>query len=238
MAEIKTVQEAVENIKDGMKVMTAGFLGVGTPLKMIDALAETDVKNLTLIQAVSAHPGETHDIGKLVANKQIKKFVGAHVGTCPEIQEQYNARELEVEFIPMGTIVECIRAGGAGLGAVITPTGLGTEIEKGREKLTVEGKEYLVFPPLKADVAIIKGYKADKLGNIIYRGTTKGTNTIMALAADLVIAEVDEIVEVGEIPADDVNTPGILVDIIVKGDSFEDRKKYFEDLWVRTKKMK
>ncbi|MFW2490443.1 CoA transferase subunit A [Clostridium chromiireducens] len=238
MAEIKTVQEAVENIKDGMKVMTAGFLGVGAPLKMIDALAETDVKNLTLIQAVSAHPGETHDIGKLVANKQIKKFVGAHIGTCPEIQEQYNARELEVEFIPMGTIVECIRAGGAGLGAVITPTGLGTEIEKGRDKLTVEGKEYLVFPAIKADVALIKGFKADKLGNIVYRGTTKGTNTIMALAADLVIAEVDEIVEVGEIPPDSVGTPAILVDIIVQGDSIEDRTKYFEDLWIRTKKMK
>jgi len=238
MAKIKTVEEAVENIKDGMKIMTAGFLGVGAPLKMIDALAETDVKNLTLIQAVSAHPGETHDIGKLVANKQIKKFVGAHIGTCPEIQEQYNAGTLEVEFIPMGTIVECIRAGGAGLGAVITPTGLGTDIEKGKDKLIVDGKEYLVFPAIKADVALIKGYKADKLGNIVYRGTTKGTNTSMALAADLVIAEVDEIVEVGEIPPDSVGTPGMLVDIIVQGDSLEDRTRYFEDLWIRTKKMK
>ena len=238
MAEIKTVQEAVENIKDGMKIMTAGFLGVGAPLKMIDALAETEVKDLTLIQAVSAHPGETHDIGKLVANKQIKKFVGAHIGTCPQIQEQYNAGTLEVEFIPRGTIVECIRAGGAGLGAVITPTGLGTDIEKGRDKLIIDGKEYLVFPAIKADVALIKGYKADKLGNIVYRGTTKGTNTSMALAADLVIAEVDEIVEVGEIPPDSVGTPGMLVDIIVQGDSLEDRTKYFEDLWIRTKKMK
>lgn len=238
MAKINTVQEAVENIKDGMKIMTAGFLGVGAPLKIIDALAETGVKDLTLIQAVSAHPGETHDIGKLVANKQIKKFVGAHIGTCPEIQEQYNAGTLEVEFIPMGTVVECIRAGGAGLGAVVTPTGVGTVLEEGREKMVIAGKEYLVYPPIKADVAIIKGYKADKLGNIQYRGTTKGTNTIMALAADLVIAEVDEIVEAGEIAPDSVGTPGILVDIIVKGDSLEARGKYFEDLWIRTKKMK
>ncbi|HEY8889793.1 MAG TPA: CoA transferase subunit A [Clostridium sp.] len=238
MAKINTVQEAVENIKDGMKIMTAGFLGVGAPLKIIDALAETGVKDLTLIQAVSAHPGETHDIGKLVANKQIKKFVGAHIGTCPEIQEQYNAGTLEVEFIPMGTVVECIRAGGAGLGAVVTPTGVGTVLEEGREKMVIDGKEYLVYPPIKADVAIIKGYKADKLGNIQYRGTTKGTNTIMALAADLVIAEVDEIVEAGEIAPDSVGTPGILVDIIVKGDSLEARGKYFEDLWIRTKKMK
>jgi acetate CoA/acetoacetate CoA-transferase alpha subunit len=238
MAKIKTVQEAVKSIRDGMKIMTAGFLGVGAPLKMIDALANTNIKDLTLIQAVSAQPGETHDVGKLIANKQIKKFVGAHIGTCPEAQEQYNAGTLEVEFIPMGTIVECIRAGGAGLGAVITPTGLGTEIEKGRDKLIVDGKEYLVFPAIKADVALIKGCKADKFGNIVYRGTTKGTNTSMALAADLVIAEVDEIVEVGEIPPDSVGTPGILVDIIVQGDSFEDRRKYFEDLWIRTNKMR
>ncbi|MBN1074457.1 CoA transferase subunit A [Clostridium botulinum] len=238
MTKIRTIQEAVENIKDGMKIMTAGFLGIGTPLKMINALSETNVKDLTLIQPVSAHPGETHDVGKLVENKQLKKFVGSHIGTCPEIQEQYNAGTLEVEFIPMGTIVECIRAGGAGLGAVITPTGLGTEIEKGRDKLNVDGKEYLVFPPIKADVALIKGYKADKFGNIVYRGTTKGTNTIMALAADLVIAEVDEIVEVGEISPESVGTPGILVDIVVQGDSFDDRKKYFEDLWTRTNKMK
>ncbi|OCA99146.1 CoA transferase subunit A [Clostridium beijerinckii] len=238
MTKIKTVQEAVKNIRDGMKIMTAGFLGVGAPLKMIDALANTNIKDLTLIQAVSAQPGETHDVGKLIANKQIKKFVGAHIGTCPEAQEQYNAGTLEVEFIPMGTIVECIRAGGAGLGAVITPTGLGTEIERGRDKLIVDGKEYLVFPAIKADVALIKGCKADKFGNIVYRGTTKGTNTSMALAADLVIAEVDEIVEVGEIPPDSVGTPGILVDIIVQGDSFEDRRKYFEDLWIRTNKMR
>lgn len=238
MTKIKTVQEAVKNIRDGMKLMTAGFLGVGAPLKMIDALANTNIKDLTLIQAVSAQPGETHDVGKLIANKQIKKFVGAHIGTCPEAQEQYNAGTLEVEFIPMGTIVECIRAGGAGLGAVITPTGLGTEIEKGRDKLIVDGKEYLVFPAIKADVALIKGCKADKFGNIVYRGTTKGTNTSMALAADLVIAEVDEIVEVGEIPPDSVGTPGILVDIIVQGDSFKDRRKYFEDLWIRTNKMR
>ncbi|WP_238948511.1 CoA transferase subunit A [Clostridium sp. YIM B02569] len=238
MTKIKTVQEAIKNIKDGMKIMTAGFLGVGAPLKMIEELANTNIKDLTLIQAVSAQPGETHDVGMLIANKQIKKFVGAHIGTCPEAQEQYNAGTLEVEFIPMGTIVECIRAGGAGLGAVITPTGLGTEIENGRDKLIVDGKEYLVFPAIKADVALIKGCKADKFGNILYRGTTKGTNTSMALAADLVIAEVDEIVEVGEIPPDSVGTPGILVDIIVQGDSFEDRRKYFEDLWTRTNKMR
>ena len=238
MTKIKTVQEAVKNIRDGMKIMTAGVFGDGAPLKMIDALANTNIKELTLIQAVSAQPGETHDVGKLIANKQIKKFVGSHIGTCPEAQEQYNAGTLEVEFIPMGTIVECIRAGGAGLGAVITPTGLGTEIENGRDKLIVDGKEYLVFPAIKADVALIKGCKADKFGNILYRGTTKGTNTSMALAADLVIAEVDEIVDVGEIPPDSVGTPGILVDIIVQGDSFEDRRKYFEDLWIRTNKMR
>ena len=196
------------------------------------------LKILHLFRLFQLIQEKINDIGKLVANNQIKKFVGAHIGTCPEIQEQYNAGTLEVEFIPMGTVIECIRAGGAGLGAVVTPTGVGTSLEEGRGKMVIDGKEYLVYPPIKADVAIIKGYKADKLGNIQYRGTTKGTNTIMALAADLVIAEVDEIVEAGEIAPASVGTPGILVDIIVKGDSLEVRRKYFEDLWIRTKKLK
>lgn len=237
MAIIQKRQEAIGKIKDGMSVMIGGFLGVGAPLRMIDELSNSGVKDLTLIQPVASYPGGNHDVGKLTVNKQIKKFIGAHIGTDPEIGKQYNEGTLEVEFNPMGTLVERIRAGGAGLGAIVTPTGLGTEIEKGREKMMVDGKEYLVYPPLKADVAIIKGFRADKAGNIQYRGTSKGTNPIMATAADLVIAEVDEIVEIGEIPYDSVGTPGILVDIIVQGDTFEQRKEYFEDLWIKAKKI-
>lgn len=238
MAVIKSTEQAVSNIKDGMTIMIGGFLGVGAPLKMIDELAQSNVKDLTLIGVVGAYPGGGLDIGKLSANKQIKKFIGAHIGTDPEFVKQYNIGELEVEFNPMGTWVERIRAGGAGLGAVVTPTGLGTEAEEGRDKLVVGGKEYLVYPPLKANVAIIKGYRADKAGNIEYRGTSLNSNPVMATAADLVIAEVDEIVEVGEIPYNHVGTPGILVDIIVQGNSFEDRKNYFEELWIKNNKLR
>lgn len=237
MVSIQTAQEAVKNIKDGMSIMVGGFLGVGSPLNMLEELASSGVKNLTLIQPVASYPGGNHDVGKLTANRQVKKFIGAHIGTDPEIGKQYNEGTLEVEFNPMGTLAERIRAGGAGLGAIVTPTGLGTEIEEGREKIVIDGKEYLLYPPLKADVALIKGFRADKAGNIEYRGTSKGINPIMATAASIVIAEVDEIVEIGEIPHDNVGTPGIFVDIVVQGNTLEERQQYFEELWIKAKKI-
>lgn len=237
MVSIQTAQEAVKNIKDGMSIMVGGFLGVGSPLNMLEELASSGVKNLTLIQPVASYPGGNHDVGKLTANRQVKKFIGAHIGTDPEIGKQYNEGTLEVEFNPMGTLAERIRAGGAGLGAIVTPTGLGTEIEEGREKIVIDGKEYLLYPPLKADVALIKGFRADKAGNIEYRGTSKGINPIMATAANIVIAEVDEIVEIGEIPYDNVGTPGIFVDIVVQGNTLEERQQYFEELWIKAKKI-
>ncbi|MEA4826588.1 MAG: CoA transferase subunit A [Clostridium sp.] len=237
MVSIQTAQEAIKNIKDGMSIMVGGFLGVGSPLNMLEELASSGVENLTLIQPVASYPGGNHDVGKLTANRQVKKFIGAHIGTDPEIGKQYNEGTLEVEFNPMGTLAERIRAGGAGLGAIVTPTGLGTEIEEGREKIVIDGKEYLLYPPLKADVALIKGFRADKAGNIEYRGTSKGINPIMATAANIVIAEVDEIVEIGEIPYDNVGTPGIFVDIVVQGNTLEERQQYFEDLWIKAKKI-
>ncbi|MGY0374092.1 CoA transferase subunit A [Clostridium sp. JNZ J1-5] len=237
MVSIQTAQEAIKNIKDGMSIMVGGFLGVGSPLNMLEELASSGVENLTLIQPVASYPGGNHDVGKLTANRQVKKFIGAHIGTDPEIGKQYNEGTLEVEFNPMGTLAERIRAGGAGLGAIVTPTGLGTEIEEGREKIVIDGKEYLLYPPLKADVALIKGFRADKAGNIEYRGTSKGINPIMATAANIVIAEVDEIVEIGEIPYDNVGTPGIFVDIVVQGNTLEERQQYFEELWIKAKKI-
>lgn len=237
MAVIQTIEQAAQNIKDNMSVMTGGFLAVGAPLKMIDQLAENKVKDLTLISVVGAYPGGGFDIGKLSANKQIKKFIGAHIGTDPEFVQQYNNGELEVEFNPMGTWIERIRAGGAGLGAVVTPVGLGTEVEEGRQKIEVEGKEYLLYPPLKANVAIVKAFRADKAGNLQYKGTALNSNTVMATAADLVIAEVDEIVDVGEIHYSDVGTPGIFVDIIVEGYTTEERKEIFKDLWVKSNRL-
>lgn len=237
MNVIQTTENAVKRIKDGMTIMIGGFLGVGAPLKMIDELEANKIKELTLISVVGSYPGGGFDIGKLSANKQLKKFIGAHIGTDPALVEQYNKGEIEVEFNPMGTWVERIRAGGAGLGAVVTPVGLGTEVEEGREKIKVDGKEYLMYPPLRADVAIIKAHKADKAGNLVYKGTASNSNTVMATAADLVIAEVDEIVDVGEIHYSQVGTPGIFVDMIVKGYSFEERKEVYEDLWVKSRKL-
>ncbi|MCG8539668.1 MAG: CoA transferase subunit A [Clostridia bacterium] len=237
MAVIQSADQAVQNIKDNSTIMIGGFLAVGAPLKMIDKLAEEGTKDLTLIGVVGAYPGGGFDIGKLSANKQIKKFIGAHIGTDPAFVEQYNNGELEVEFNPMGTWIERIRAGGAGLGGVVTPVGLGTEIEEGREKIKVNEKDYLLYPPLKADVAIIKAYRADKSGNLQYKGTSLNSNPVMATAADIVIAEVDEIVEVGEIPYSQVGTPGIFVNIIVQGFAPDERKDIFDNLWIKSKRL-
>jgi acetate CoA/acetoacetate CoA-transferase alpha subunit len=144
---------------------------------------------------------------------------------------------MKVEFNPMGTWIERIRAGGAGLGGVLTATGLGTEVEKGHEKIYVDGNAFLLFPPIHADVAVIKGHKADPTGNIQYRGAAVNTNPVMATAADYVIAEVDEIVETGSIEPNAVGTPGILVDAIVKGYAFHERKKIYTDQWLKTNKL-
>jgi acetate CoA/acetoacetate CoA-transferase alpha subunit len=145
----------------------------------------------------------------------VKKIIASHIGTNPETGRQMIAGETVVELVPQGTLAERIRAGGAGLGGILTPTGLGTVVEEGKEKLLVNGKEYLLELPLRADIALLKAYKADKAGNLIYRQSARNFNPIMALAADLVIVEVEEVVEVGEIKPDEVMTPGILVDKVV-----------------------
>ncbi len=237
MCKTKTAQDSIQSIEDGMSIMIGGFLGVGAPLNVIDALVEKGVKNLDVIGVGAGYPGGNFDLGKLSKNRQIKKFITSHIGTNPEFIEQYNSGIMEVEFNPMGTWIERIRAGGAGLGGVLTPTGLGTDIETGREKIQVNGKQYLLYPPLRANIAMIKGHRADKSGNIQYRGTAINTNPVMATAADVVIAEVDEIVDIGQIHPNDVGTPGILVDIIVQGDTIEERTQLFTDLWVKTKRL-
>lgn len=237
MTVIKTIGQALKNIKSGQSIMIGGFLGVGAPIRLIDELAESDVKDLTIISAVGANPYETFDIGKLTEKNKVKKFIGSHIGTDPNLVKQYNEGKVEVEFNPMGTLIERIRAAGSGLGGVLTPTGLGTEMEYGREKIIVNGKEFLLYPPLKADIAIVKAYRADKLGNLQYRGVAINTNPTIATAADLVIAEVDEIVEVGKIPYNEVGTPGIFVDIIVQGNDANTRKEIYENLWVGANKL-
>ena len=159
--------------------------------------------------------------GRLVAAGQIKKVIASHIGINKKTGEQYNAGTLELELVPQGTFVERIRAGGFGLGGFLTPTGVGTKVEEGKQVIEVNGKKYLLELPLRADVALIRGHRADRMGNLTYFGTNRNFNPTMATAADLVIAEVDSIVDVGELDPDNVVTPGILVDIlVVKGDNY------------------
>lgn len=236
MAVQITTAEAVKKIVDQSSVMIGGFLGAAVPLKMIDEIAAAGVNNLTVISIGAGYRGGGVDVGKLVANHQIIKYVTSHVGTDPNLIKQIVGEEVELELSPMGTFVERVRAGGAGLGAVVTPVGMGTEVEEMAEKITVDGKPYLLFKPIRADVAVIKAYRADPLGNLQYQGMSN-TNPIMATAADIVIAEVDEIVEIGEIACEQIGTPGIFVDYIVQGHSYEERKTIYEEMWIATNKL-
>jgi acetate CoA/acetoacetate CoA-transferase alpha subunit len=205
-------------LTDGMTIMAGGFMGVGTPQELVNAMLEADVKDITLIANDTAFT-ET-GVGPLIVNKRVKKVIASHIGTNPETGKQMIAGELEVELVPQGTLAERVRAGGSGLGGVLTPTGVGTVVEEGKEKITIDGREYLLEKPLRAEVALLKAYKADKAGNLIYHRSARNFNPLMALAADLVIVQVEQLVEIGEIDPDDVMTPGILVDkIFVQGGS-------------------
>ncbi|HHZ01716.1 MAG TPA: acetate CoA-transferase subunit alpha [Tissierellia bacterium] len=215
MNKVISIQEAVDMIHDGMTIMVGGFLGCKNPFKLVDALVEKGVKDITLIANDTAFPEV--GIGKLIVNKQVKKLIASHIGTNRETGNQMNSGELEVELVPQGTLAERIRAAGAGLGGVLTPTGIGTVVAEGKRIIEVDGKEYLLEKPLRADVALIVGAKVDKKGNVRYAKATRNFNPLMATAADLVIVEADEIVEVGELDPDDVMTPGIFVDYIVGG---------------------
>jgi acetate CoA/acetoacetate CoA-transferase alpha subunit len=212
--KIRTIDEAVSYIKDGMTVAVGGFIGVGTPEKLIDAVIAKGIKDLTLICNDTAFPDK--GVGKWVVNRVVSKIIVSHIGTNPETGRQMNDGELKVELIPQGTLAERIRAAGAGLGGILTRTGIGTVVEEGKEKITVNGKEYLLELPLKADVALLKGSIVDKKGNIYYKKATRNFNPIMATAADLVMVEAEKIVEVGELDATDVMTPSIFVDVITQ----------------------
>lgn len=208
-----SVQEAVDMIQDGMTIMVGGFLGCKNPYVIVDALVAKGVKDLTLIANDTSFP--EIGIGKLIVNKQVKKLIASHIGTNKETGNQMNSGELEVELVPQGTLAERIRAAGAGLGGVLTPTGLGTIVAEGKDIITIDGCEYLLEKPLRADIALIVGAKVDKKGNVRYAKATRNFNPIMATAADIVIVEADQVVEVGEIDPDDVMTPGIFVSYIV-----------------------
>jgi acetate CoA/acetoacetate CoA-transferase alpha subunit len=226
MDKVISTTKAVEFIKDGMTVMVGGFLANGSPETLIDALVAKGVKDLTLICNDTAFAkdangkGADRGVGKMVVKKQFKKIIASHIGTNPETGRQMNAGETIVELVPQGTLAERVRCGGTGLGGFLTPTGIGTEAEEGKQKMTVDGKDYLLEKPLRADVAILYGETVDKSGNVVYAFTQRNFNPMMAMAADVVICEAGNIVEVGQIDPNNVVTPGIFVDYIVrKGDA-------------------
>ena len=199
--------------RDRMTILFGGFMAVGTPDGIVRDILASGVKDLTIIGNDTAGP-ET-GIGILISNKRVRKVIASHIGTNAETGRQMIAGEIEVELVPQGTLAERIRCGGAGLGGVLTPTGVGTIVEEGKTKLSFDGIEYLVERPIRADLAILKAHRADDKGNLTYQRAARNFNPLMAMAADYVVAEVDEIVNAGEIDPELVMTPGILVNALI-----------------------
>lgn len=212
MKKLLDKTELAELVRDQMTIAIGGFLAVGTPEGLVDQLINNNITDLTIIGNDTSFPDR--GIGKLIANRQASKVIVSHIGTNPETGRQMNNGELNVELVPQGTLAERLRAGGAGLGGVLTPTGLGTIIANGKQVIQVDGKEFLLEKPLRANVALVKAAKADKSGNLICRRAACNFNPVIAMAADTVIAEVDELVENGEIDPDHVTVPGIFVDYL------------------------
>lgn len=217
MDKIKSIDEVIDYIKDGMTIMVGGFMGVGTPEMLIDAIVKKNVKDLTIIANDTGFPDK--GVGKLVVNKQVKKVIASHIGLNPETGKQMNDGNIAVDLVPQGTLAEQIRCGGAGIGGFLTETGLGTVVEEGKQKLKLNHKEFILELPLRADVALVGGSIVDKQGNVFYNASTRNFNPLIATAADLVIVGAEKIVEVGEIDPNHVMTPGIFVDYIVGGEN-------------------
>lgn len=212
MNKVITAQEAAKKIKDNSTLMVGGFLSCGTPNLILDAISKENIKNLTLISNDTSVPNK--DKSKLIEAGMVKKVITTHIGTNPITGQKMQSGEIEVEFYPMGTLVEKIHAKGSGLGGVLTPTGVGTILEEGKNVVEIKGKKYLFEEPLGADVAVIYGTTVDKYGNVKYEGTTRNFNTSMATAADMVIVQAEKFVD--EINPNEVVIPGIFIDYIVK----------------------
>lgn len=213
--------EAVADIQDGATLIVGGFGLSGIPEKSILALQKKGTKDLTV---VSNNCGvDDWGLGLLLANKQIKKIIASYVGENKIFEQQFLSGELEVELTPQGTLAERIRAGGAGIPAFYTPTGVGTPIAEGKETKVFDGKEYLLEKAIVGDFALVKAWKADKLGNLVYRKTARNFNPIAAMAGKITIAEVEEIVEVGELDPDEIHTPSVYVQRVILGEHYEKR---------------
>ena len=225
MAEFVGISRVVDLIPNGASIMVGGFMGCGSPHKLLRAIAQKGVSDLTVICNDAGMPNgpdgsDYYGVAKLIHNRQVKKLIATHVGLNPEVAIQLNEGFLDLTCLPQGSMVEMIRAGGAGLGGILTPTGLGTIVEDAwhvHSVVEVENRKYLLEKPLKAHFALISGYKIDKAANIWYKGTTRNFNAVMATAADVVMAQAENLVNVGEIKPEDVVTPGVFVDYVVTG---------------------
>jgi len=215
LAKQISIIKAAEMIRDGAILMVGGFMGCGSPHKLLDEILNQGTKGLTIICNDAGLP--EYGVGKLICNNRVSRLVASHIGLNPVAGQKMNSGEMQVELVPQGTLAECIRSAGAGLGGVLTPTGIGTTVAEGKQIIDVKGKKYLLEEPIHADFALICGYKIDQAGNVYYRGATRNFNPLMATAADLVIAEADYIVEIGEIQQENVHTAGLFVDYIVDG---------------------
>ena len=207
------LDQAIAMIPDGASLMIGGFMGVGTPERMMDEIIRQGRRDLTVIANDTAKPGV--GIGKLVGAKLLRKAIVSHIGLNPETQKQMMAETLEVELVPQGTLIERIRAGGFGLGGILTPTGVGTVVEEGKRRIDVDGKSYLLETALRANFALVHAFLADYLGNLSYALTARNFNPVIAMAADTVIVTAEHIVPVGVIAPDHVVTPAPLVDYLI-----------------------
>ncbi len=213
MKKVLSAEEAVEKIKPGDTVMVGGFGLVGCPLTLVEALVESGKNELTIVSNNLGEQGK--GLGKLVLNKQVKKGIGSYFTSNIDVVTAYKNKEIEIELKPQGTLSEAIRSGGAGLGGFYTPVSYGTKLGEGKDVRVIEDKPYVFEPSLRADVALVKALKADKLGNLVYRKTSRNFNPLMATAAKTVLVEVEEIVEVGELSAEEIVTPHLYVDYLI-----------------------
>lgn len=208
-----TLQDAASFFRDGMTIMVGGFMGVGTPPRLVEALLESGVRDLTLIANDTAFVDT--GIGPLIVNGRVSKVIASHIGTNPETGRRMIAGEMDVQLVPQGTLIEQIRCGGAGLGGFLTPTGVGTVVEDGKQTMTLDGRVWLLERPLRADLALIRAHRADTLGNLTYQLSARNFNPLIALAADITLVEPDELVETGELQPDHIVTPGAVIDHII-----------------------
>lgn len=208
-----SIERSVAMIPDGAILMIGGFMAVGTPERIIDEIVRQNKRDLTVIANDTAAPGQ--GIGKLVGAKLVRKVIVSHIGLNPETQRQMMAGALEVELVPQGTLIERVRAGGYGLGGILTQTGIGTPVENGKQKIKVNGRVYLLEVPLRADFALVHAFLSDYLGNLSYALTARNFNPVIAMAANTVIVDADNIVPVGVLAPDHVVTPAPVVDYLV-----------------------